>query len=218
MGLRQDVDPQTWKRRTGRRRPSSPVVGSRGGMNNLITSESNLPTPSMAKCVTKAPIGDAVSSRQSRNGLNIKSILQVKVVIDNETPSMIDTFTTEDSGDDDNYENPLLMFEEISRELKENLLLEKHIALNKQNTRIGSRGREKNVGGWNDTLDVKVGGSAKDFRLARREKFLEEQRMLEDENEAIARKEREDRRLKMNKAKKESEKKSKEMRELVESI
>merc|ERR1719430_1043255 len=73
-----------------------------------------------------------------------------------------------------------------------------------------------NVGSWNDTLDVKVGGSAKDFRLARREKFLEEQRMLEDENEAIARKEREDRRLKMKKAKKESEKKSKEMRELEE--
>merc|ERR1711936_811436 len=101
-------------------------------------------------------------------------------------------------------------------ELKENLLLEKHIALNKQNTRIGSRGREKNVVSWNDTLDVKVGGSAKDFRLARREKFLEEQRMLEDENEAIARKEREDRRQKMKKAKKESEKKSKQMRELEE--
>merc|ERR1719153_2191287 len=96
--LRQDVDPQTWKRRIGRRRPSSPVVGSRDGMNNLISSESNLTTPSMAKCVTEAPIGDAVSSRQSRNGLNIKSILQVKVVIDNETPSMNDTFTTEDLG------------------------------------------------------------------------------------------------------------------------
>merc|ERR1719430_2992144 len=73
-----------------------------------------------------------------------------------------------------------------------------------------------NVGSWNDTLDVKVGGSAKDFRLARREKFLEEQRMLEDENEAMARKEREDRRQKIKKAKKESEKKSKEMRELEE--
>merc|ERR1719431_1772516 len=55
--LRQDVDPQTWMRRTGRRRPSPPVVGSRDGMNNLISSESNLTTnlttPSMAKCVTE---------------------------------------------------------------------------------------------------------------------------------------------------------------------
>merc|ERR1719431_2344306 len=40
--------------------------------------------------------------------------------------------------------------------------------------------------------------------------------MLEDENEAMARKEREDRRLKMKKAKKESEKTSKETRELEE--
>merc|ERR1712083_610111 len=112
--------------------------------------------------------------------------------------------TTEELEDEDNYENPLQMFEEISRELKENLLLEKHIALNKQeHTRTSSRGRDRNVCSWNACLDVKVEGSAKDFRLARREKFREEQRerKLEDENEAIARKEREERREKMKKAK-----------------
>merc|ERR1719233_2703058 len=92
--------------------------------------------------------------------------------------------------------------------------------MNKQkHTRNVSRGRDKNVCSWNASLDVKVEGSAKDFRLARREKFRverEEQRILEEENEAIARKEREDRREKMKKAKKESDKKSKERREIEE--
>merc|ERR1712083_329538 len=215
--LRQDVDPQTWKRRMGRKRPSTPLVGSRDGMNNLISSESNCTTSSSVKCATETPIGDIVPPRGSRNGLNMKPILQVTVAIDNETPSMIDTFKTEELEDEDNYENPLQMFEEISRELKENLLLEKQIAMNKQgHTRNGSRGRDRNVCSWNASLDVKVEGSAKDFRLARREKFREEQRILEDEREAIARKEREDRREKMKKAKKESDKKSKEKRELDE--
>merc|ERR1719431_1096758 len=183
-------------------------------MNNVITSESSFMTSSTVKCGTETLIEDVVSARGSENDL-IKPLLRVTVIIDNETPSMMDTFTTEDL-EDDNYENPLQMFEEISRELKENLLLEKHIALNKQHARNVSRGREKNVCSWNASQDVKIEGSGKDFRLARREKFREEQRILEDENEAIARKGREDRREKMKKTKKEADKKSKERKELDE--
>jgi len=214
--FRQNVDPQTWKRRIGKKRPTAPLLGSRDGMNNLISSDSYYTTSSTAKCGTETPSGAAVSARESENDVKMKPLLRVTVAIDNETPSMMNTFTTEELEDDDNYENPLQMFEEISRELKENLLLEKHIAVNKQHARNGSRGRDKNVCSWNAGKDVKIEGSAKDFRLARREKFREEQRILEDENEAIARKERDDRREKMKKEKRESDKKSKERKELEE--
>merc|ERR1740137_54225 len=126
----------------------------------------------------------------------------------NDTARMKDINITVEGVDADTEDsNPLKIFEEISNELKENLLLEKHISLNQESRRSGGdgRGREGNVWGWNNNKQASgMEGSAKDFRLARREKFREEQKLLEEHNEAHEREEREKNRERIKKAKRDA--------------
>jgi len=233
----EDIETQAWQRDGGGRKRISEriTVPNKGARNCFKSSRRTSPMPPlMGRFQSEVPTSEEeledddpifvskIVSRPRRRLVDSTSV-HVSLVTDQDTTSMKDLHMPNEGVDADveDSNNPLKIFEEISNELKENLLLEKHIALNQESRRGGSvvRGREGNVWGWNNNTQASgVEGSAKDFRLARREKFREEQKLLEEHNEAHEREEREKKRERIKNAKREVDRKTKELKEKDERI
>jgi len=216
-----DVEVHSWKRRGGRRKTTS-----RDGQNNLFlklpttgTSSDKNPT-----CDEKDMYGKVYRTAICRpKGLKGSSVIVV-AVDDNEIANMSDTFASEDvteSKDGEEMKDPLQIFEDINRELKESLALEKHRAMNSKLKNLGMEvgSRERIIRGSNVfKCGVEGPTTAKEFKLARMEKFQEEKRMLEDEHEAQERRDRELSRERAKKAKEKAKRKAKELKEQDERL
>merc|ERR1719481_896129 len=92
--------------------------------------------------------------------------------------------------------------------------------MNKKLSKLGMDcSRERNIMGLNKSkCGVEGPTTAKEFKLARMEKFQEEKRILEDEQEAQERRDRELSRERVKKAKEKAKKKAKELKEHDERL
>merc|ERR1719308_533544 len=77
-------------------------------------------------------VGGEEPASNLRRGLNGKHVVHVAIADDHDIPSVRDTFETEDVENYEVDEDPLQIFKEISQELRENLSLERHMAMNKK--------------------------------------------------------------------------------------
>jgi len=227
----EEIETQAWKRDGEvRKRISERItVPNKGAKNCFKSARRTSPMPPSVgrfqsevptfeeELLNDDPIFEVEIVPRPRRRLTDSTSILVSVVADRDTILMKDLNIREEGVDADTEgSNPLKIFEEISNELKENLLLEKHIALNQDVIKVVSdgRGREGSVWGRNNNKQLSgMEGSAKDFRLARREKFREEQKLLEEHNEVYEREEREKKRERIKKVKREVDRRAKELKE-----
>jgi len=156
---------------------------------------------------------------RSRRSLKVLTGTPVRVLFGQDViPQIVDLQDKPDDNFVEKETHPLKILEDIADELNQNLRIEKVSTQSQEPRKPSIRVRSTEVGLLGVNNNKIVGGfegSAKDFRVARREKYREEQKQLES-NEFKKRKDREDVKERLKKVKREKAKEINRMQETAD--